>query len=88
MRHFALIMAGGEGTRLAPLSTPERPKQFVKIFEGMSLFQKTYARIRPLFEKKDIYVATHQKYAHWLDAQVPQIPPEQRSVRLVADGVR
>lgn len=40
-----VLLSGGSGTRLWPLSTPERPKQFVPLFEGRSLFDLTLARL-------------------------------------------
>lgn len=40
-----VILAGGEGSRLWPLSTPERPKQFIRIAEQLSLFQQALQRV-------------------------------------------
>lgn len=45
-----LILCGGAGTRLWPLSRPSRPKQFVPLFDGMSLFEETVARNRRLVD--------------------------------------
>lgn len=42
--NFSLILAGGVGSRLFPLSTPEFPKQFIRLFEGLSTFQLTLRR--------------------------------------------
>ena len=75
-------MAGGEGSRLYPLSTPEQPKQFLDLYGGASLLAQTYARIRPLFEPKDVFVATSHRYAHWVKEQIPEIS----TTRLVASN--
>lgn len=40
-----VVLSGGSGTRLWPLSTPERPKQFVPLFDGKSLFELTLTRL-------------------------------------------
>jgi mannose-1-phosphate guanylyltransferase len=61
LKRAALILAGGAGTRLRPLSSDDHPKQFLQIFEGQSLLQKTYARVRRLTES--IYVSTSEQYA-------------------------
>ena len=61
MKRVALILAGGAGTRLRPLSSDENPKQFLRIFDGQSLLQKTYERARRL--AKSIYVSTNEQYA-------------------------
>lgn len=56
---YAIIMAGGEGTRLWPLSRPETPKQFIK-FQTESFFQQTVHRATQLVPKDHIYVITHK----------------------------
>lgn len=58
-----LILAGGGGIRLWPLSTPECPKQFIKLLANKrSLFQETFSRSLLLAGIDDIYVITHEKY--------------------------
>lgn len=44
MKIFPIILAGGEGSRLAPLSTPEKPKAFVKMPSGLTMLEETCAR--------------------------------------------
>lgn len=56
-----LILAGGSGTRLFPLSREKYPKQFLKIFDHESLFQKTLKRARYLSSDSDIYVITNKE---------------------------
>lgn len=55
-RIFAVIMAGRRGERLWPLSTPERPKQFLKLWGQRTMLQETVARISPLIPEENIYV--------------------------------
>lgn len=57
-----LILAGGEGTRLWPISRKANPKQFQALFENQTLLEKTLARIRRGFSNKDIYISTLAKY--------------------------
>lgn len=59
-----VILSGGFGTRLWPLSTPENPKQFLKIFNGKSLFQHTVERNNNLVDQSMILTnAAHYKIA-------------------------
>ena len=69
-------MAGGGGTRLWPLSSPERPKPFLPLFPDGTLFQKTIARIRGPeldLDLADITVVASGAYAELARAQVPGI---------------
>ena len=54
-KEVCIIMAGGRGTRLWPLSTQDRPKQFVPLLQGKTLVEITYERMREMFEKDDIF---------------------------------
>jgi len=69
LKHVALILAGGAGTRLRPLSSDENPKQFLRIFDGQSLLQKTYARLRGV---DAIYISTNEMYEAKCREQVPE----------------
>jgi len=68
-------MAGGAGTRLRPLSSDENPKQFLKLFDGQSLVQKTFARLRKLLPAEAIYVSTIAQYAEKSRDHLPEMPP-------------
>ncbi len=73
-RMYVVIMAGGGGTRLWPLSTPECPKPFLPLFPDGTLFQKTIARILgPDLEVADVTVVASGAYAALARAQVPGV---------------
>ncbi|AEA47333.1 mannose-1-phosphate guanylyltransferase/mannose-6-phosphate isomerase [Archaeoglobus veneficus] len=57
-----VILAGGSGSRLWPLSREQFPKQFVKLFDDSSLFQKTVDRALMLSEPDEVYIVTNAKY--------------------------
>lgn len=73
---YALIMAGGEGTRFVPLSTPERPKQFLDLIGDKSFVRKTFERILPLVPSDRIYVSTNDKFVGLVKEHLPEIPAE------------
>ncbi|HEX2832263.1 MAG TPA: mannose-1-phosphate guanylyltransferase [Thermoanaerobaculia bacterium] len=76
MTRAAVILAGGAGTRLRPLSSDENPKQFLKLFEGESLLQKTWSRVARLLPAEAIYVSTNTRYAGKCREQLPSMPHE------------
>lgn len=65
------ILAGGIGTRFWPLSTPERPKQFIKLVNGKSFFDLTVERVSFL-ENNEIYAIAGENYAPYLN-EIPGI---------------
>lgn len=74
---FAVIMAGGKGTRFWPLSRRAWPKQFLSLdADGASLLQTTVRRIRPLFPPENIFVVTSDKHAGATAGQLPELPRE------------
>lgn len=76
MTRAAVILAGGAGTRLRPLSSDENPKQFLKLFDDRSLLQLTFARIARLLPPESIFVSTNEQYAGKCREHLPQMPPE------------
>jgi len=66
-----LIMAGGKGTRFYPLSTIEKPKQFISFLGDQSLLQQTVSRVLKLVSYDDIFIATNQAYASLVKEQCP-----------------
>jgi mannose-1-phosphate guanylyltransferase len=73
---YAVIMAGGSGTRLWPLSRENQPKQALKLIHGRSMFQHAIDRIAPLFPPERIFVVTRAEHAKLLHAQTPELPQE------------
>ncbi|MDP2905464.1 MAG: sugar phosphate nucleotidyltransferase [Candidatus Omnitrophota bacterium] len=73
MKKTALILAGGKGTRLWPLSRENFPKQFVEFKDGRSLFQMAVIRLLPLFLCKDIFIITQENYKFTAYNQIDQI---------------
>jgi mannose-1-phosphate guanylyltransferase len=74
--YYAVVMAGGGGTRLWPLSRQSRPKQMLKLVDERTLFQAAVARLDGLFTPEHIFVVTVEEQAEELQAQAPEIPPE------------
>jgi mannose-1-phosphate guanylyltransferase len=72
--YYAVIMAGGGGTRLWPLSRQSRPKQMLSLFDERTLFQTSVQRLVGLFPFERIFVVTVEEQAKELQSQVPQIP--------------
>jgi len=72
----AVILAGGAGTRLRPLSSDENPKQFLKLFDGKSLLQLTWERVARLLPPEAIFVSTNVQYADKCREHLPRMPHE------------
>jgi mannose-1-phosphate guanylyltransferase len=70
---YALILAGGRGTRLYPLSRMNNPKQFLKILDNKSLLRCTIDRIKLLINKENIYIVTNETYFSKVREEVPEI---------------
>jgi mannose-1-phosphate guanylyltransferase len=73
---YAVIMAGGGGTRLWPISRKETPKQLLPLLGKDTLFQSTVARLEKLFPHERILVVTVAEQAREMQKQVPDIPVE------------
>ncbi len=71
--HIA-ILAGGEGTRLWPLSRSRRPKQLLRLGGERSLIQRTVDRLKPLIDPEQILIITERSHADDLHAQLPELP--------------
>lgn len=71
---YIVIMAGGQGTRLWPMSRQDRPKQLFELVSHQTLLQDTIERLLPTFSLDQIYIATNQKYIKEISKQVPKLP--------------
>jgi mannose-1-phosphate guanylyltransferase/mannose-6-phosphate isomerase len=71
---YAVILAGGGGTRLWPLSTPDRPKPFLRLLGDESLIQRTVARLAPLVDPGDVYVVAERRHIPLVAEQLPGVP--------------
>lgn len=70
-----VIMAGGIGSRLWPLSTPEHPKQFIDVLgTGKSLLQMTVERFLPVCDIGRFWVVTSERYSGMVAEQLPSVP--------------
>ena len=68
----AVILAGGGGTRLWPLSTPEKPKQFQKLVSDKTMLEETISRL-DFLNPADIYIAINEKHLNLVRELCPQI---------------
>jgi mannose-1-phosphate guanylyltransferase len=73
---YGVIMAGGSGTRLWPLSRGNTPKQLLPVVKGKSLLQLSYERLRGILPAERIFVCTGQGYADAVYANLPELPKE------------
>lgn len=72
---YGLVLAGGKGTRLYPLSRANQPKQFLKIINNKSFLVNTVERITPLIKKENIFVVTNQDYLEKIRLELADINP-------------
>ncbi|HMZ06550.1 MAG TPA: mannose-1-phosphate guanylyltransferase [Anaerolineales bacterium] len=73
---YAVIMAGGGGTRLWPVSRKESPKQLLPLLGQETLFQSTVKRLKNLFPPERILVVTVEEQAREMKKQAPELPEE------------
>lgn len=70
---YALILAGGKGTRLYPLSRMDNPKQFLTTVNNKSFLRNTVDRIKPIINKENIFVVTNKEYINKIYEELPEI---------------
>ena len=70
-----VIMAGGVGSRFWPMSTAEKPKQFIDVLGvGRTLIQLTLDRFEGICDPENVWVVTNKKYAAIVHEQLPEVP--------------
>lgn len=74
---YAVILAGGAGKRLWPLSRMNRPKQLLPLIGGKSLLEMTVDRLTPLFDIENIWIITNAEYAQQVAATLPSLKRDQ-----------
>ncbi len=76
--YYAIIMAGGVGSRFWPISRTSYPKQFIDILgTGKTLIQNTYDRFLNICPKENIYVVTNENYTELVKQQLPEMTDQQ-----------
>ena len=76
--NFAILMAGGVGSRFWPVSTAKQPKQFRDLLgSGETLIQTTFRRLTNLVPAENIYILTNESYDGLVKEQLPQVANEQ-----------
>ena len=76
--YYAIIMAGGIGSRFWPISRTSYPKQFIDILgTGKTLIQNTYERFLKVCPKENIYIVTNENYLDLVRAQLPEMAEQQ-----------
>jgi mannose-1-phosphate guanylyltransferase len=76
--YYAILMAGGIGSRFWPVSTREFPKQFHDMLgSGETLIQKTFSRLSQIIPKENILILTHESYNDLILEQLPMVKQEQ-----------
>lgn len=84
--HYALILAGGSGTRLWPLSRKDLPKQMQNFISDKPLIAETVDRIKSIIPIQNIYIGTGLRFKDKICEQLPEIPPDNIIAEPVAKG--
>jgi len=82
---YAVIMAGGKGTRFWPRSRERMPKHLLDIVGERTIIQETLARLSPLIPPDRTLVVTGASHAEELMRQLPEVPPDRQPLRGPAD---
>lgn len=84
--HYALILAGGSGTRLWPLSRKDLPKQMQNFISDKPLIAETVDRIREIIPTENIFIGTGLRFKDKIQEQLPDIPAENIIAEPIARG--
>jgi len=72
--NYAVVMAGGTGKRLWPLSREKHPKQVLKLLDGKTLLRHCFERLSPIFDQRNIIILTNAGYADLVRESLPELP--------------
>ncbi len=75
MRRYAIILCGGAGTRLWPLSRTLRPKQLLALNGEQTLLQQTAARLLTHVEAANLFTVTHEDHKFEVKGQLAEVAP-------------
>jgi len=81
----AIILSGGSGTRLFPLSRESYPKQFIKLFSDKSLFQETVLRFLRFLSPEDLVISSKDSYRFLLEEQLSEVGVEPKRLSFVLE---
>lgn len=82
---YSVILCGGSGTRLWPMSRKNYPKQFLKLYGDKSLLQETYLRIREMFPLEHIFFVTNKENSQHVLQQIQELEKEFREEQMVIE---
>ena len=71
---YVVVMAGGTGKRLWPLSRKKRPKQVLKLLDGQTLLRCCFQRLLPVFDRRNIIILTNAGYADLVRESLFELP--------------
>lgn len=83
---YAVILAGGSGTRFWPMSRSHKPKQFLKIIGEDTLFQKTIKRVLPLMSASNVFIVTNAKFKSEIQQQISSTKIPSANILLEPEG--
>ncbi len=72
--NYAVVMAGGTGKRLWPLSRKSRPKQVLKLLEGKTLLRQCFERLSSMFDPRNIIILTNAGYSDLVRENLSELP--------------
>lgn len=76
MNNYAVIMAGGTGTRLWPMSRKQKPKQLHNLVSDKTLIQETFDRVSKALPAENVFISTTSQYVEEIKRQLPELPQE------------
>ena len=83
--NYALIMAGGIGSRFWPVSRTSYPKQFLDVLgTGKSLIQNTFERFKKILPVENIFILTNESYFDLVKQQIPELSDNQIIAFIIA----